>query len=203
MSGPLLSPEEWAVLQDRRFMPLKASVWHKLEASMGLLRDALAAHLTESQAPDTWKRGSGKIQRGENYHTYAYRVLDMPAVAAPSGLLLFRTVLLWGHPIGWHLILGGTELERYRAGLPEACRRLDARYLLSRQPDPWRWEPDPDGQEPFPGACEALTQSLPFVKITRYEPLDAYVQLPELGLSVWQDFEAVLHAAGSGEPGLP
>jgi hypothetical protein len=199
MSGPLLSPEEWAVWQDRQFMPLKASAWVKLEASMALLRDALASYLTDTQAPAAWLRSSGKIQRGENYRSYPYRVLDLPAVTGPEGLLLFRTVLLWGHPIGWHLILGGAALEPYRAGLREACRRLDGRYLLSRQPDPWRWEPDPDGQEPFPAACETLQHPLPFVKITRYEPLDAYARLPTLGLAVWQDFEAVLHAADCRE----
>ena len=104
-----LTEKELAIFQDYEFMPLKAKVWAKIEALLSQLQQQLEEKIPEfsNQLPTDLIYSSGKLSRGENYKTYSYRVMDYPRVFQGSDIFTYRCVVLWGHPIGFHLILKG------------------------------------------------------------------------------------------------
>ncbi|MDX2247908.1 MAG: hypothetical protein SF052_14075 [Bacteroidia bacterium] len=193
-----LTDRERAVFADLDFMPLKAKVWEKMERLLAQLREALNLHLQTS--PQHFAEAGigmeGKISRGENYQTYAYRVLDYPAVFEKDDLFVFRTVILWGRPMGFHLILSGRYKTQYEPLFLAAAPRLPEKFLLSAQSHPWIWEPEPEKQLPIDRTSGEMLKKIlserDFLKLSVYLPLEAYAEIPSFGLNTWQQIEKIL-----------
>lgn len=193
-----IDPVELAVLKDRDFMPIKQRVARKLEAQLTRLGHGLlaTAQQADSALPEVVFEAQPKLARGENYHSYAYRLVDFPRVFAGEDMLAFRSIVLWGHAVGYHLMLAGRYRARYLAPLAEAIPELPAGYFLCAQDTPWRWEHDQDGLVPAQGLTAAtsaeLLQARAFAKVSYFLPLDQIDQLEATGLAVWQRWQALL-----------
>jgi hypothetical protein len=187
-----LTPEEFTVLSDRDFMPRKQQVCLKVEQLLGDLQQRLepAVQTQAGVLPAAVAQTPGKLSKGENYQSYAYRLLDYPRVFSGEDMFNFRSMMLWGHPFGFHLMLAGQYRE---ALLPQLLARrglLDEGFLLSAQPQPWIWEPQPTQQPVFAQLDDEtalrLTGERAFFKLSVYLPLARWAELPAFGLEVWQ-----------------
>ncbi|MEZ4775875.1 MAG: hypothetical protein R3D00_22025 [Bacteroidia bacterium] len=195
-----LTRQELSVFKDLTFMPLKAKVWEKIEALLNQLRRQLSQCLLTS----TWDfsktlfPSEGKIARGENYHTYAYRVLDHPAIFDRDHFFTFRTVILWGRPVGFHLILSGRYKDQFQPIFLAAANSFSDDFLISAQSDPWIWEPQSDQQFRVSATTEdqlkTILSARAFLKLSVYLPLEAYEQIPSQGVAVWQQIEKIFSA---------
>lgn len=194
----MLSPEELTVLQDRSFLPLKHSACLKIEAQLALLRDEIGKTF-DPAVPEALRKSGGKISRGENYHTYAYRVLDCPSVFRKEDIFTFRTLVLWGHYIGFHLLLTGAFKEQYQEKLIAEYGRLQGDFWLSREDIPWQWLLNEAEQVPLAGLeADALREILAarkFLKVSVYLPLSRYAELPATGAALWQQWQQLLWGA--------
>ncbi|MEZ4827331.1 MAG: hypothetical protein R3C61_13790 [Bacteroidia bacterium] len=191
-----LTPQELEIFRDLDFMPLKARVWKKMESILGQLQPEIKTHLTSQPAlPEVIRQSVGKISRGENYQSYPYRVLDYPNVFEGDNFLLFRTVILWGRPVGFHLILSGNWKHQLENTLLNGAPTLPAGFLLSAQSNPWIWEPQPDMQHEVSTApADLLKKTLrdrAFLKLSVYLPVEAYTDIPRVGLQTWKTLESL------------
>jgi hypothetical protein len=188
-----LNDEEWSVFQDQRFMPLKQKVWQKMEAILHELARAIKTDLaTETGAlPSGWETASAKISRGENYQTYSYRVLDYPRVHQGQEFFFFRTLFLWGHPIGFHMIFSQEYRDFLSPDIAQRLKHLSLDWRLSAQDNPWLWEEA--HPQLFPIAdlgreeIERIVSARKFLKISRFLPLENYLSVPEEGKRTWRD----------------
>ena len=192
------TPEDFAVLSDRDFMPHKQRVCHKVEQLLGQLQVKLEPLVKEAPAglPVAAGRSTAKLSKGENYHSYAYRVLDYPRVFQGEDMFNFRSMMLWGHPFGFHLMLAGQYREALLPGLLACRQELSDRFLLSAQENPWIWEPQPARQPVFGRLSEEeaqrLTAERAFFKLSVYLPLARWAELPAFGAQVWAELQPVL-----------
>lgn len=193
-----LDPVELAVLKDRDFLPIKQLVCTKIETwlmdlskELGPMVKAGAAYLPKEVCDS-----SPKISRGENYHSYAYRVLDYPRFFSGQDMFTFRTVVLWGHPIGFHLMLAGRPRVDYLPKLLEGLLSLPKGYYLSAQDQPWIWESTEEGLMPIHQATGAsiakALQERTFAKVSYFLPLDEHPILAKVGKMVWQELLKIL-----------
>ena len=194
-----LTPAEAAALADRDFLPLKHRVSQKIDAALLDLRDRLLPLLAKGHWPAPVRQTPPKLSRGENYHHYAYRVLDCPRVFAGADMLAFRSLVLWGHPIGYHLMLAGHYRDTYLPRLLARYQDLPEGAWLSVQETPWIWEADAPGLLPLatlePDQLRAHLHSRDFIKVSYFLPLQAYEQLPSQGLAYWQAWQDLLAPA--------
>ncbi|MDX1908630.1 MAG: hypothetical protein SF053_16455 [Bacteroidia bacterium] len=188
-----LSPYEWDVLADRTFLPAKARAAAHIEWLLDALRTDILTELHTCGEAAALLTHPGKISRGENYRQFAFRVLDAPARMAGQDLVMFRTVVVFGHPVGFHLILAGAWLQYLAPRLADQPGALLADWVRCEQPTPWIWEPDPEHQVPV-GA-----QILPddwrgrdFLKWSVYLPLNRYREIPAKGVQYWQVWQRLL-----------
>ncbi len=197
-----LDPVELAVLKDREFMPVKLRVARKLEAKLNQLGQSLQAEV-EAQGqhlPAVIRARPPKLSRGENYQSYAYRVMDYPRVFGKEDMLAFRSMVLWGHPVGYHLMLAGTYREQYRPLLAQAISQLPEGYLLSAQATPWQWEPSHDllpAQQLTAETVAEIISQRAFIKVSYFLPLTEIEALESTGLMVWRRLQSCLQASQS------
>ncbi|MEL6670965.1 MAG: hypothetical protein AAFR61_02205 [Bacteroidota bacterium] len=192
-----LSPEEWAVFQDRDFLPLKQQVWAKLEGRLALLHQALWAEVSQdAHLPAVVRQGRGKRSRGENYQAFPYRVLDCPSVLEKEDWFLFRALIMWGHSLSFHFILKGRFQASFAPTLWEKRHQLSSGWMLHLGEDPWRWI---QGEEKEVSLAQmeashetAPLLSRPHIKLSRYLPLNSYAKLGQQGLKSWQEIRSVL-----------
>lgn len=193
-----LTGQELSAFQDLAFMPLKAKVWEKMEILLNQLRQKLSRSLQTSgwDFAQTLTHTEGKISRGENYHTYAYRVLDHPAIFDRDDFFTFRTMILWGRPVGFHLILSGRYKDRFEPAFLASSQKFPDEFLLSAQDSPWIWEPQPGQQFQVSTTPEAQLRAIlsarAFLKLSVFIPLEAYEDLPVRGINTWQQIEKML-----------
>jgi hypothetical protein len=195
----LLDPVELAVLKDRDFLPTKQRVSRKVEGWLTELGQRLQSEVQSApQLPSLLQQSTPKLSRGENYHSYAYRVLDYPRWFEGEDMLTFRTLVLWGHPIGYHLMLAGGPRQRYLADLTAAIPRLPEGYTLSAQDHPWIWEAQADGLIPAqhisPQTCQQVLAERHFIKVSYFLDLDAHDQMIDTGLAVWRRWQGLFQA---------
>lgn len=196
MSTPL-DPVELAVLKDREFMPVKLRVARKLESKLKRLGQSLRAEVEANgqHLPEVIRATPPKLSRGENYQSYAYRVVDYPRVFGKEDMLAFRSMVLWGHPVGYHLMLAGSYRELYRESLAQTISQLPEGYLLSAQATPWQWEPShdllPAHQLTAETVAEVLSQRA-FIKVSYFLPLSEIEDLESTGLTVWRRLQNAL-----------
>jgi len=192
-----LDPVELAVLKDREFMPVKLRVARKLEAKLKQVGQALQSEVETHgrHLPEAARATPPKLSRGENYQSYAYRVMDYPRVFDKKDMLAFRSMVLWGHPVGFHLMLAGAYRDQYQEPLAQAIAHLPEGYLLSAQATPWRWEPShdllPAHQLTTETVAEVLSQRA-FIKVSYFLPLSEIEAMEKTALQVWRRFQAML-----------
>lgn len=190
-----LTDREFEVFSDLEFMPLKVRVWEKLESLISDLRNVLIDDLL--QYPLTIPAGGdGKISRGENYQSYAYRVLDLPAVFDKDDIFTFRTVILWGHPVGFHLIMAGKFQQQFQEQVFRHRKQFPSGTYLAAHEHPWIWEQTDQrwlevhttGEKVLRNAMEERK----FLKISRFLNIEDYYQIQEFGLTTWQVIRGIL-----------
>ena len=187
-----LTEKELAIFQDQEFMPLKAIVWQKLESILYETMKQLQLIIPEyaEVLHDSLLKSTGKISRGENYKTYAYRVLDYPRVFEGNDFFTFRCVVLWGHPIGFHFILKGKYKKHYQELLLENALKSNDEIWLSDQEDPWVWEFKEEQQILVNSAnllvAQKMLEKKDFLKLTTYLPLKDYHQIMEKSIDIWR-----------------
>ncbi|MEZ4852262.1 MAG: hypothetical protein R3B93_27370 [Bacteroidia bacterium] len=192
-----LTERELAVFQDPDFMPLKAKVWAKIEVLLSQLQEQLEEKIPEfsEQLPKEFIYSSGKLSRGENYKTYSYRVMDYPRVFQGDDIFTFRCVVLWGHPIGFHLILRGKYKEEFQDLLLGKLANQKREVWLSDQDDPWVWEQDLSRQILLQGeVSEPVRQKIlakTFFRVSYYLPSEEYFRIPEEGLGFWEEIFSI------------
>lgn len=198
MSTLVLSPAELSLFHDQAFMPLKFSILAKMEALLGHLRDVIAESVAPiaDAFPPEFDMVAGKITKGENYHTYPYRVLDLPRAFHGQDIFTFRCVVLWGHPIGFHLIMSG----RYKALLQDkvlaAAPNLPDGLLLCTHDDPWKWDFVAEDYLKAKVLSEAsvadAVKQNSFLKVSFFMPLEQYLDIPTTGGEVWRLWQLML-----------
>ncbi|MFK7924247.1 MAG: hypothetical protein AB8H47_19985 [Bacteroidia bacterium] len=184
-----LDPQELALLADSEVLPRKHRVQQKLEKI--LLQTGQT--LNEMAFPLPWSSKSPKLSRGENYEQQAYRVMDFPRIQAEGGFLFYRTLILWGHPIGMHLIASGHFMERLCPSLLAHYPSLAPHWYYAAQDTPWIWQANAQGLIP----CHSMEEDQlkieiakrKFLKLSSFVDLDQYADLQRLS----QDRFAELH----------
>lgn len=176
-------------------MPLKYSACHKMEALLAELRTEISSTIVPA-VPAVLYQNGGKISRGENYHTYAYRVLDYPAIFQKEDIFTFRTLVLWGHHIGFHLLMTGTFKEHYQARVVAAGDRLQGEFWLSKEEIPWQWFRDETEQLSWKDVpaetLQATVAARKFLKVSTYLPLTDYAAIPARGAALWKQWQSIL-----------
>lgn len=192
-SARALNEQEQSVWADRTFMPLKQQVWSKLEARLTEVLEELRSSYHPDMLP--WPSHPGRMYKGENYLSYSYRSLDFPAYSAGNDLFLIRVVLLWGHPVGVHLICTGAPREFAEKKIWANQTTLADGWLLAAQDSPWIWEPRA-GLLPLANMSEQIWQAenlrRTFLKISRYMPGPELDDLESFVLTSWKEIMASL-----------
>lgn len=173
-------------------MPLKQQVSVKLETILAELRSQLAARIQAHPGiPVELKQSLGKITRGENYQAYAYRVLDYPARFSADGVFTFRTLVLWGHHVGFHLILSGAYLQSYGPAIRSVNQPS---FFWDQRESPWEWFRQQEMPLSTLSVEEKEKQGIDkgFVRINAYLPLEAYHRIPAFGMQFWEIWQTAL-----------
>lgn len=182
MSMLLFTPEELALLADRRFFPAKARITAKLRHHL----EAIQAGLTPEVRDDGWivprhfDPARFQFVKGEHLEEFPYQYLDFPKHFAGDDMLTFRSLCWWGHHVVFAMILGGEHLLRYKRNLINRYHQVADRELhISLAPTPWEWKagegytlPVTHDRKPEVSAVLAGRQ---FLKLARYLPLDGPV----------------------------
>lgn len=192
-----LTEREFSLLQDASLLPTKYQIGKKMDKWLLHLQRELNPHIKDAiHLAEEVRKSTGKISRGENYHNQAYRVLDFPRIFRRDAMFAFRTVVLWGHPIGFHLILSGTYKEAYQEVILAKKEELGEYVYVAAHPNPWIWESDAEGLM----ACHSLSSkewedhlnTYSFIKLSHFMPLADYEQLTSKGLDIWHKWSSLL-----------
>ncbi len=187
-----LSAKELELLLDSEILPMKRRICEKMEQILLLLQKKIVANINSSSyiLPKEIIRNSGRITRGDNYRSFAYRVLDCPSYFQQEDWMTYRTVVMWGHHIGFHLMLSGKYKERYGSAIASSLRDIPSGWYLTNSDNPWEWIPG--DKEHIVIANEQIAiindilNRLSFIKLSYYLPLERYSEIPSLGLVNWQ-----------------
>ena len=199
-SSIIFSSKELELLTDKEFPPLKQKILAKLEVLLGLLHKHLKTEVNSlSQSlPGYLLQNPGKISRGENFRSYAYRVLDYPSFFQKTNWLFFRTQVMWGHHISYHLLVSGKPLEDLLASddFYVAIKQLEKNIKIGIGEDPWDWLPQAQHEvfvkEMEREELEKVARSLGFLKLSHYLPLAAYKDLVSEGLASWNEYQKLI-----------
>jgi len=180
-----LSEEELVILENDTFMPLKARVCEKVEQELAALHVDLKKILDAfdfGKFPEI-KQSRGKLSKGENYHDYAYRVLDYPSILTREDMFLFRIMMLWGDAFSFHFILSGRYMEEFLPTLKKKRGHAPHGLQLARHEDPWTWHRSAAGWTDWknsPGEeLDEIIRQRNFFKLTYFLPLKSYNSLGE------------------------
>ena len=181
---------------DDAFMPLKMRVSYKINDLLVELNRHLKKNLNTEAG--TWPKelllNSGKLTRGENYQSYAYRVLDYPSFFKGEDIFTLRTLMLWGHHFSFHLILAGKFKKNYQNRIIKKQKILEtAGFRLCIEESPWQWKMREGDYLPenSPEFGQNILR-MDFVKLSRKWPLEDYGKLLNEGLRLEKVVEAVI-----------
>ncbi|MEM6263732.1 MAG: hypothetical protein AAGI38_14560 [Bacteroidota bacterium] len=202
MQEPIpLDDLELSVLTDQQFFPAKFRIGSKLDQLLNLLRDQIKQEIAPlaPHLPDAFDTQQGKVSRGENYNSFPYRVLDFPKAMSQDDVFTFRTLVLFGHHVSYHLILSGRFKPPFQERIIAHSGSLPESMMLSAQTTPWEWELNETTYVPVRAlqeekAADALRQH-PFLKISFFAPLGSYMDIPKTGREIWKLWQAVLFGA--------
>ncbi|GAB4403112.1 MAG: hypothetical protein OHK0039_01840 [Bacteroidia bacterium] len=193
-----LSAAELAALQDRDFLPMKHRIGEKLDRLLLDLRDEIGMTLASAtdKLPAVVRTTPGKLARGENYKHYAYRLLDMPRVFAGEDMLAFRSLVLWGHEVGFHLMLAGSYLQRYGSALMAQRQAFAPGAWLAAHETPWVWERTVPGYLSLDQVSAETVSTIcaqhSYLKISYFLPLDMLHETPRTGRAIWAQWQQLL-----------
>ena len=190
-----LTNEEFEIFTDTSFMLLKQQVYQKLESCLSQVRSELKLRIGSSgfSAGEDISFKSAKISKGENHHAYPYRVLDFPAFYEKDDFFMFRTVILWGHPIACHIILSGRFKDRYQ----ERISLIDDETIfLNISTNAWKWIRDENTEIALintnASIIESKLQQLPFIKCSSYFPFISLKEVIPFAINCWDKWEKAL-----------
>lgn len=171
---------EFALLADAKVLPRKHSVQRKLETLLTQTGQSLEA----LALPLPWPSKNPKLSRGENYAQQAYRVMDFPRIQEEGSFLFYRTLILWGHPIGIHLIVSGHFMERLVPIFLKQYQSLDSNWQYAAHENPWIWE----ASEPGLWQCNSMDRDQikeevakrKFLKLSQFVALEQYADLAKM-----------------------
>ncbi len=176
-----LTPEEYSIVNNSRFLLVKADIISKVKTEFEVLQDAYSG-IINSENITLPKTAAPKISRGENYKGLPYLVLDHPAVFDKENILAFRTMFWWGNFFSITLHLQGTYKEQYLKNITEKLLLSKPHGLyVSCNHSAWEYHYEADnyrliehmGDEQI---TSALNQSN-FIKLSAKLELSAYEQL--------------------------
>ena len=148
---PVLTPDEFAALQNTHFFMLKRSATDKLMQLFGRLSQAMK-ELPEHrhfEFPAGCDVQAGKITKGENYQSLPYMVLDFPRLFKPDDIFACRSLFWWGNGFSFTLLLQGHSLNRFLPALIANFQLLaEQNYYLSVAETPWQHEFTPNSYQP-------------------------------------------------------
>lgn len=176
-----LTPEEYSIVNNSRFLLVKADIINKVKAEFEVLQDAYAGILNSAGIilPAT---AAPKISRGENYKGLPYLVLDYPAVFNKENILAFRTMFWWGNFFSITLHLQGTYKEQYLQSITQKLlqSKLHGLYLSCNQ-TAWEYHYETANYRPVEHmADEQIISTLNqnnFIKLSAKLELSGYEQL--------------------------
>ncbi|MEO1451733.1 MAG: hypothetical protein AAFV07_19545, partial [Bacteroidota bacterium] len=197
-----LSNAAWAALQNPDYLPLKHLVTGYLEAQLLSVEPRLREMLKSPSAkniPEFLRGTGGRLSRGEAYLQQPYRVYDMPRYFAGGHIFLFRSLVLWGHHLSFHLILTGEFAAKLGPVLITRRRQIPAEWILATHATPWVWDRAAPGWHTFANLSndeiQLLSTKVPYCKISRFYPLSSVKQLPDLAAKNWQFWQDFFHEA--------
>ncbi|MEM7658428.1 MAG: hypothetical protein AAF399_20035 [Bacteroidota bacterium] len=183
-----LQPAELRLLQDADLLPAKHQLLSKIERELLHTYEALRElHEKRGLLGEALFHRNGKISKGDNYQLQAYRVLDYPRIFDKKDQFAFRTMILWGHEISFHLILSGTYLEQFR----DLIRQFEWEegFWLAAHDTPWTWEQAADHWLPISelraAEWETYFNTRAFLKISTFRPLTHLKDLPTQTIQIW------------------
>ena len=191
------SQKELHLLEDKEILLAKKVILEKCEDLLGLLHLNLQDDLRkiDHDFPSYVLKNPGKLSRGENYHSFPYRLLDFPAFFQKSDWVFYRTLILWGHHISFHFIAQGNPLEQCLANLEKLGIAYGKEIYLAKGSDPWEWIPkkgeDVSIDDLSIDEFREIVRASGFLKLSVYLPLAEYPKVPDLGTAYWQLFREI------------
>ncbi|MEO0896601.1 MAG: hypothetical protein AAFY71_09400 [Bacteroidota bacterium] len=163
---------------DKEFFPAKIRICQQVEAELASLLERMKAWVGENkfQVLPGLSKSHGKISRGENYHSYPYRVLDYPNLINKDNLFILRSMFLWGDSFSFHLILSGTYMDEYRDDFVNNRASFEG-WSLAVHDDPWKWFAKEEGWKDFANLEEMELQS--FLKQRAFFKISCFLDLRE------------------------
>jgi len=189
-TSPGLSPDELSLFSNPDIWIQKERIFTKVETLLLKVRDELLSHQAQSTPfPSPYVDASPRLTRGDNYQQMPYRVLDYPRFFDKADMLVFRTVILWGYPIGMHFILSGKARTRFRASIEKELARPQTPFYVSLHETPWYWEfPHADWAEPAAMSIPAMKREIDkrdFLKISQFVPMEESSILPKAAVNMY------------------
>ena len=142
-AGPLLTPEEIALIEDPGFFRAKAVVMGKvrlwLEAVHAAIREELAG--VDLLAPRGFDKEKCQFVKGEHLDEFPYQYLDYPKHFDGDDKFTMRSLFWWGHHFVFALILEGEHLARYKQNLLARFAQIaDRQIAICLGPLLWEWK---------------------------------------------------------------
>jgi hypothetical protein len=178
-----LTPEEFGILNNSRFLLVKADVVAKVRAEFEQLEGQYLA-IVNKEGVALPSFAQPKISRGENYKGLPYLVLDYPAVFEKENILAFRTMFWWGNFFSITLHLQGTYKEHYQSRIKEALHNSKPKGLhLSCNATAWEYHYKEDNyrlvEQMTNEEIERTLGQHNFIKLSAKRDLAGYEQLQD------------------------
>ena len=193
-----MTHKEWELFQNQEFMPVKQQVYGKLEGMLAEVKRRIEVEVHEASQllPQEMLQSTGKLSRGENYFSFAYRVMDYPRIFSGPDMFLFRCMVLWGHYLGFFVMLKGVYQQKWGANLYPLTHHTENGAFIYTGADPWTWwQKDPHWVslvEFGPTHYQRLIGEHPFLKLGIFYPLVEYVHLPMHASTLWRKVQQLL-----------
>jgi hypothetical protein len=198
-----ISEHELVCLQDTDFLLTKRAISEKVQVLFMKLATRLADEPNATSLPHI----RTKVSKGDNYRGLPYWVLDYPAIFNQEDIFAYRTVCRWGHEFSFTLHLAGAYLEEHKSALLQNYTTLKTQEELYLCINTTMWEHhfDADNYSLFneaivnESAWATFLAEKGFVKLAFKMPLEAWDEVVDKGVEVWQLLgKALLHVNFKG-----
>lgn len=189
-SKVMLSPQEWALVQDPAVILTKNSVIEKVYALFGQVAQSyhkIAAALPEVQQGDLLHKAP-KISRGEKYNDLPWVVLDYPRQYGATDTRAIRSFFGWGSEFSIHLILQGKSRDQWLSKARYWIDTAHPDWMIDLSDDPWLHHPDQQRCVPLCKRNEEELKKRPFIKYSCWQPLTAWDSLPEQWSAIFSEW---------------
>lgn len=197
MLSEILTPNEYRLLTDASLHAAKSAIDAKISDLFSALKTEIEAiHGSEGRfLPADVLRANGRHYRGEHLGDLPWRALDCPRCFAGPDMFAFRSLIVWGQGISFHLLVGGRWLDTFRPQLAAAHAALSAQpWTLCQAQSPWHWTPD--GHLHVSALDEAAfaahVAAAGWLKLSQWHPMDIFPGLPAQGAGAYRSLLALL-----------